>query len=267
MKVVTLCLVALAVPARAAELTYKWKAGSTYRFETESNDSVTMSGMGMNQQLDFVTRGRFALKINKVNAKGKATGVLFVEAFAVQTKDGQKVAGLESIPKEELKSQVEVDAKGDFQFKEVIYVVVDDDGGNLLVSGSAGPNSVSGTGRAGDQEVTVYAKFDPKTGALSAGYNTKTIAKKTKKVAVTQDKPKVDVLPTMFMELLRLPDGDVAAGGEMNMDMAAAGMSGDLSATMKVQEMTAERAKLKLLIKSSAKAEVPAEDAQDDEAE
>ncbi|MGC4119990.1 MAG: hypothetical protein QM765_36505 [Myxococcales bacterium] len=239
--------------ASAAELAYSWKKGTTYRFEAQSRDDVSMGGMGMDMKFAFLTRSRFALTVDKVAPNGTAEGRVAVESFEVKTVDGKPVAGLEGLPKDALFSLVEIDRKGRFKLKQRVWIVVDDNGQNLLVSGSATPTSATASAQANGEQVTLYASFDPKTGKLSAGYDVKKIAQKTKKVAVTEDKPKVDVLPAQFLALLELPEGPVGSGGGA-MALDNPNVASSTKITVEVQELTAERAKLKTVVSSATQA-------------
>lgn len=243
----------------AVELRYRWTAGTTYRFAADSHDVVTMSGVGLNTAMDMNTNSVFSLKIDKVKPNGTAQGTLSVESFEVKDDSGRVLAGLAGLPKDAIKNLVEIDAKGNFTFKEIVYLVVDEEGQNLLVSGSAGPSSVNASAQAGDEKVSVYASFDPKTGRLSGGYTVEKIAKekKRKKVAVAQDKPKVDVLPTQFLELLKLPDGDVTAANKGALDVEQPQMQASVDMKIEVKELTAARAKLRAIITSKTAAQVP----------
>ena len=245
--------------AAAVELNYQWKKGSIYRFDASSNDVVSMQGM-MKVEQTFNTHSEFALKIDGVS-KGVASGTLAIERFSVETADGRKMAGLDDIPKGALKSLVEIDRKGRFKFKEIVYLVINDEGDNLLVSSKMGPNSASSSARVDGEEVTVYAQFDPKTGALSGGYTTKKVAKKKKKVAVKQDATKVDVLPTQFLEMLRLPDGSVDSGADVRMDMP--GMA-SVEVNITIVELSPARAKLRTKVETKMETGAVATAAQDD---
>lgn len=243
-------LLGTATPAAAAELAYTWKKGATYRFDAQSRDDVSMGGMGMDLKLAFVTRSRFALTVDAVAKNGTAQGKVVVESFEVKTAEGKPVAGLEGLPKDALFSLLEIDRKGRFKLKQRVWVVVDDAGQNLLVSGSASPGSVSGTAQAGGEQVTLHASFDPKTGKLAAGYDVKRIAQKKKTISVTEDKPKVDVLPAQFLALLELPEGPVASGGGA-MALANPNVASGTKVSVEVLELTAERARLKTVIASA----------------
>jgi hypothetical protein len=244
----------LAAPAFGADLSYAWKAGSTYRFDAQSDDSFAMEGMGLNTKATFRTHSVFAIRVVKVKADGSASAVLVVESFDVKTPDGRLVAGLEAIPKKALKTSVDIDRKGAFKFKETVYLVVDEGHPTMLVSvrADAAANSVSAGATAGDQEVNLYASFDPKTGQLSAGYSQKTIAPKKKTIAVEQDASKIEVIPEQFLELLRLPEGDLQEGTSTSMTLPQPGMSSGTTITVRVESLTADHARLSTTIAPAA---------------
>ena len=159
-------------------LKYKWESGTTYRFKANQKDDITMSAMGMNMNDIFNTETVFSLKVSNVLDNGKAEGMLFIESFKVTNKSGATVASLKDIPNEALKSIVEVDTKGKFTFKKIVYLIVED-GRNMLVSAEAkaGQNSASGSAQVGDQKLSVHAEFDPKSGTIKAGYSMETVKK------------------------------------------------------------------------------------------
>ena len=193
--------------ALATELNYNWQSGNTYRFQATSVDKVSMSGMGMTMEDTFTLNSTFAIHIENVQANGTAEGVIAVEAFKVTNKAGQVMGSLSGLPKNALRNLVEIDRKGNFKFQEIVYMVIDEQGDNMLVSAKVGPNGGSASAQMGDEKVTVHASFDPKTGKLSGGYSVEKVKKPAatkKKVKVKQDAPKVDLLPTKFLELLKL---------------------------------------------------------------
>lgn len=205
-----------------AKLVYKWKAESVYRFQANVTDdistSIDMMGIKSTENDIYKTECLFALKVNSVQPNGTAEGILYVENYKVTNKAGQVVASLAGVPKEALKSAVEVDKKGNFRFIQYIYIAVQETG-NLLLSAKVSPTSASATATSPDgQQITHYAEFDPKTGTLKAGYTVQNVGTpKTKKVAVKEDAPKLNVIPYDFIELLLLPEGDFVAGQTFNM--------------------------------------------------
>ena len=209
--------------AFAAELVYKWAAGQQYRFASTSIDEISISGMGMSVKDEFTLDSTFSILIERVNSNGTAEGVIVVESFRVVNKAGRVIGSISDLPKDALRNLVEIDRKGNFTFKEIIYMIVNEKGDNMLVSAKVGTNGVSGSAQSGDEKMTLHASFDPKTGQMSAGYSIEKIQQPSstkKKVAVKQDATKVDILPGKFLELLKLPEGDIMPGESFSMSVA-----------------------------------------------
>ncbi|MBX9850727.1 MAG: hypothetical protein K2X86_03105 [Cytophagaceae bacterium] len=214
----------------AVDLVYKWKAGTVYRFQATESDviAMTMNMMGMNQsQSDtYKTETTFALKINSVQPDGAADAILYVESFKVTNNAGKIIASMASLPKEALKTAILIDKKGNFTVKKEIHAIIQDTG-TLLVSGKAGKNKVeaSATYPNGEKH-TVHAEFDPKTGTLKAGWKVENVGKPQEKIVeVKEDAQEIQVLPYSFLEMLRLPDGDIKAGQTVNVKSAGAEMT------------------------------------------
>jgi len=146
----------VASPAFAVELFYKWNKGATYRFDVNLVDQVSMEGMGGGSDT-FTTKSRFALAIDKVRPNGVAQGLVYVESFDVFNASGQHIAGLENIPRAALSSPVDIDAKGNFKFKQLVYVVRESSGATLLVSGRGNGLSTSASASNGEERVSVWA--------------------------------------------------------------------------------------------------------------
>jgi len=227
--------------ANATELAYKWQSGKTYRFQAVVTDDISMNvnmmGMQTSNTDRFNTNTTFSLNVKSVDATGKASAVLFVEAFEVKDGSGNLVASMKDIPANAVKTDVTIDKKGNFQFVKKITMVMTESG-NVLVSGSAKENSVSTSGQAGNTKVDVYAEFDPKTGILKAGYSVSEVATtKTKTISIEQDSPEIDIIPYSFLELLALPEGSVAQGdvttiqaGQIKVAITAASVTGGVAA-------------------------------------
>ncbi|MBM66535.1 MAG: hypothetical protein CMH55_09905 [Myxococcales bacterium] len=229
---------ALLVPSlsQAAELRYRWQAGQTQRFRVVSDDTVSLkvSGMGgmgammggMNAGGGMTTRMEtvFGLQVQRVRADGTAEAVLHIESFKVTDPKGRRLAGIDKLPPKALKQSVDVDPKGRFTFKEVVYILMDEKSGtSQLVSAKVGPNGASASAQMDGEKVSVYAEFDPKTGTMKGGYKIEKMAEppaKKKKVAVRRDAKKVDLLPTGFLEILRLPNGTVSVGSKTKAKIA-----------------------------------------------
>lgn len=239
-----LTLLSLTPEAHAQELRYRWVKGQTQRFEAVGTDTLAMSGMGMAIEARFETRARFALAIDRVDPSGLARGHVVLESFEVKDDQGRVVAGLESIPRGALRSPLEIDAKGRFKLKELVALVIDDDGDRLLVTHKVSPTGGSAQAQLGDEKVTVFAGFDPKTGKLSGGVKVEKLAqaKKRRTVQVERDAQTVELLPRQLLELLVLPEGQLTPGGTF--EVAA----GPTQVKVQVEALTDQRATLKTQI-------------------
>lgn len=204
----------------ADELAYQWIKGSTHRFQTKSVDDITISGMGVDMNMQFTLNSIFGIQVDSVNTNGTASGVVFVEEFTVTNKAGKTIATIDDIPPKALTNPVQIDTKGNFTFTEVLQLVVDDKGNSMLVSAKIDKNGGSASAQVGGEKVTLRAKFDPKTGELDAGYSVEKIEKPTETVKVKEDASAIDVLPTQFLEMLKLPEGDIVAGQDFSMSVA-----------------------------------------------
>jgi hypothetical protein len=205
----------------AAELNYKWKANSFYAFNSVVTDNITTSGMGMNISEKYTTTVDFVLFIQSVDANGLATGRLYLTNFSVKDSKGLAVASLINIPKDAVRSEITVDKKGNFTFAKKVTLVTTPTS-NVLVYVNTSENSASAGIQTEGEKVDAYAEFDPKTGKLKAGYTLQTI-KTTKKVTVNENEQsdELDVFPYDFLQMLVMPDGEVAANNHYN---AKAGM-------------------------------------------
>ncbi len=216
---------------KATELNYQWKSGAAYHFKAKVLDDVSTSMMGMEMKEQFTTTTDFVLHIQNVDANGTANAILYLVSFNVVDSKGNLFASLSDIPKKAIKSDVSVDKKGNFTFLKKIYMVTTASS-NVLVYGKADGNSVSAGGQAGNLKVDAYAEFDPKTGKIKAGYNVQEIENTTSvTVKLSEDTDMIDVLPYDFLELLALPEGNVALNDEVT---ATAGM---YKMTVKVNEL------------------------------
>ncbi len=205
----------------ATELVYKWKANTSYSFSSLQKDDVTTSAMGMNIQEKFVTTIDFVLFIQSVDPTGLAKGKLYLVNYTVKDSKGTIMASLATLPKNAVQSDITVDKKGHFTFPKKVSLVTTATG-NYLVYGKADENGASAGVETGNEKVDVYAEFDTKTGKLKAGYTVQTIST-TKKASVkeTEESDHLDVFPYDFLEMMVLPDGNVAQGDKYS---ATAGM-------------------------------------------
>ena len=205
----------------ATELNYKWKANSFYAFNSIVTDNITTSVMGMNVSEKYTTTVDFVLFIQSVDANGLATGRLYLTNFSVKDSKGLSVASLVNVPKDAVKSDITVDKKGNFTFAKKVTLVTTPTS-NVLVYANASENGASAGIQTENEKVDAYAEFDPKTGKLKAGYTVQTM-KTTKKVTVTENEQsdELDVFPYDFLQMLVMPEGQVAANNHYN---AKAGM-------------------------------------------
>lgn len=251
--------------AAAAELFYTWKKGSQHRFRAQSKDTMNMSTMGMKIAQRTTTDSEFTLKIDRVRPDGTAEGTLSIESFTVRDDSGRVLGTIQGLPPSALKSLVRVDRKGRFTFQEHVYLIVDE-GVNLVATHQVGPNGAVGTANNGEEEITVWATIDPKTGQLAGGASVKKVAKEKKKrrVRVRQDKPRVDLVPRMFMELLRLPDGPVG-DGDVQVAMNHPNLSNNTRVTAKILDRAPKKTRVKTTFETTSTSRVPTEAPEEDD--
>lgn len=200
----------------ATELNYKWKANSTYGFNSVVTDNITTSIMGMNVSEKYTTTVDFVLFIQSVDAAGLATGRLYLTNFSVKDGKGMVVASLINVPKDAVKSDITVDKKGNFTFAKKVTLVTTPTS-NVLVYANATENSASAGIQTEGEKVDAYAEFDPKTGKLKTGYTVQSI-KTTKKIIVKENEQsdELDVFPYDFLQMLVMPEGEIAANNHYN---------------------------------------------------
>lgn len=191
---------------------YKWLAGKKYTFVVNQTDNVSTSIMGMSMKDQFKGTTKFLMAINTVDTKGNASGTLYLLDYKVVDSKGSVLASLANLPATAIKSDFKVDTKGNFTFVKKITLVTTEQG-NALVYANTTDSSISVGGQAENVNVNVYAEFDPKTGALKAGYTIKE-AQPVKQITIKVDEntDEVDVLPYDYLSLLALPEGEVRQG-------------------------------------------------------
>ena len=257
MKTKTLLLLFLLIGGMTAAQTglrYKWKAGSTQKFQTTQTDVIKMGGgmmgmVAMEGNMVFKTESLFSLRIDKVMPNGSATGSFFLNQFKVTDQKGNVLASLKDLPQKAVEADFTVDAKGNFTFTE-IPILIQREGGNLLVTHKIEKGEMAVSAEADGEKVTLFAEFNPKTGSLKAGYNVATIAKpKPKQVVVSKEDETIDLLPTEFLDLLALPEGPVAAGQSFKTKMYTTEI------TETVEDFTANIARIRFDIASSLDAQ------------
>ncbi|MEQ8279843.1 MAG: hypothetical protein RMA76_03975 [Deltaproteobacteria bacterium] len=251
--------------ADATTLRYTWKKGSKHRFAAKSKDTMNMSTMGMKIAQRTTTDSTFTLRIDRVRPDGTAEGTLYIESFTVRDESGRVLGTIEGLPPSSLKSLVTVDRRGRFTFQEHVYLIVQE-GQNVVVTNQVGPNGAVGTVNDGEEEVTVWATIDPNTGRLSGGASVKKVAKqkKTRRVKIRQDTPRVDLVPRMFMELLRLPDGAVGDGA-VQVAMNHPNLSNDTRVTAQILDPSPKKTRVKTTFETKAAMKAPVDAPEDDE--
>jgi hypothetical protein len=214
--IVLLASMCFSVALFGAELNYKWKANTSYRFAATQKDDLSMSAMGVNTVEKFTTTVEFIVYIQSVDSVGTAKGRLYLINYSVKNAKGVALATLATLPKDAVQSAITVDKKGHFTFDKKVSLLTTATG-NFLVYANASENSVSVGVNTGSEKTDVYAEFDPKTGKLKAGYTT-TAMTKTKPVMVKKDEnsDELDVFPYDFLEMMVMPEGSVNQGDTYN---------------------------------------------------
>jgi hypothetical protein len=207
-----ICLISLSFSiftVNATELNYNWKANTAYNFNATVVDNISTSAMGINVNEKYTTTIDFTIFIQSVQPNGTASGRMYVTNFNVKNSSGISVASLLNLPKDAVKSEIEVDKNGNFTFLKKVYLVTTPTS-NVLVYANADENSASAGMQVGEEKVDAYAEFDPKTGKLKAGYSVTTV-KTPKKVTVkeNEESDEIDVFPYDFLSCMSLPEGDL----------------------------------------------------------
>ncbi|MBM3186673.1 MAG: hypothetical protein FJZ67_10260 [Bacteroidetes bacterium] len=193
----------------ATELNYKWKANTSYNFNATIVDNISTSAMGMNINEKYSTTVDFTLFIQSVQPNGTATGRMYLTNFNVKNSAGVSVASLLNLPKDAIKSEFQVDKKGNFTFLKKVYLVTTPTS-NVMVYANASESGANAGMQVGEEKVDAYAEFDPKTGKLKAGYTVTTI-KTPKKVTVkeNEESDEIDLFPYDFLSCMAVPEGDL----------------------------------------------------------
>ena len=201
---------------QSTALHYTWAPGALHSFSATQIDNISTSMMGMNINEQIKTTTDLVLLINGVTSTGNATGTLYLTNFKITDSKQNVLASISDVPKSAIQSEVSVDRKGHFTFLKKVFLITSETS-NVLAYGSATSNSVQMGGEAGNMKVDAYAEFNPKTGAIKAGYSVKEIkSTKSVEVKVNQETQMIDVFPYDFLELLELPEGVITQGDKMN---------------------------------------------------
>ncbi len=213
------------VKGDSINLIYQFKNGDVWRYkaveDTEmkmslSNDMMgDMGGFGMpgldsagGMSQKFRSETEFDIKIINVNGDKSASFEMIVSSFALYLMPSKAlVASDKGITKGDLKVKGKITSKGEVTFEEDVYILMDKNDNPYLVSASVNKNSAKGSVDTGEEQVEVYASFDPKSGVAKGGVSIqkKQKVEKTKLRNVTQEDKRVDILPKRYMELFVLP--------------------------------------------------------------
>lgn len=211
------------LPAAAVELNYKWKKGDVHRFQYEdvTTMAMEMSGMGdMGPGKEPVTlKSVFSEKVLKVGKDGKADVELTIEKMEVSQGD-RKMAMLDKIPPAARVVKAEIDKKGHAKFFRMVAVYVQDDTVFLGVpKAEVSKNGASLKASGMGIQVELVASVDPKTGAVTSSLKYSDPPPPVlKKVEIKEDAQHVDVVPKEILEMMVLPDGDMAEGAHQTLD-------------------------------------------------
>ena len=241
-------LLTLATTAHAVDLQYVWKKADVHRFAFHQAttfdiamggqmgaamggmpDMGAMGGMGMATGMPMGGGGmKMALDVNSVFTEtvlkelpgGKAEIELNVEKLEI-VQGGRTMDVTAKLAKKDRVVKAEVDAKGHVKFYRMVTIYMTETATTVGIrSAKVGPLGASATASDGNEEVTVFASIDPRTGAVSGGVTKKKAeAPKTTTTAVQQkqETPGIDALPKSLLEMLVLPEGDVPYGPEQKM--------------------------------------------------
>lgn len=201
----------------SVNLSYRWTAGKSYRFQCTQNDEVSTTMMGMNFSDRFTTRSAFDIFVTNVSANGDANGYLYLIDYYVSDSRGTVLATLKNLPVNAVRSDFKVDSKGNFTFPHRISLLTTE-GSNALVYSNE-ENTIQVVGQATEMKFDVYAEFDPKSGALKSGYSFREgQALRQATVKMDENTDVIDVLPYDFLDLMALPDGAVTEGDKIKLN-------------------------------------------------
>lgn len=223
------------------DLFYKFNKGDVLKYKSVENTTIKMS-MGKIEGMDgmpdmagmgnvmgggdisqtFLSESDFSINITSVNEDKSANFEMNISSFKVYLMPNKTLIASDSnINTKDLKVKGKITNKGDVIFEEDVYILKTKDDKSVLVYAKLQKDGASAKVQAGDEEVSVYANFDPKTGKASAGVmtNKKEKKAKTETVKVTQEDTRVDILPKEFMQLFRLPDEKLQANKKISVKM------------------------------------------------
>ncbi|MBN2498418.1 MAG: hypothetical protein JXR96_27755 [Deltaproteobacteria bacterium] len=213
-----------AEPVSAVELAYRWSKGDVHRFHYRDETRMSLQvgavpGMGVGgMNVEMVVESDFAMRVLEVRRDGSAEVELVIHKLDL-TQGGRKLPALAKLPPAACKVRAEVDRKGRATFHRMVTVYVQEDRVYLGVrKAEAGPHgaaaSVSAGGPEGGVDVDLVAAIDPKTGRITASAKVRERPPQLRKVKIKERDPGIDILPRRIFEMMVLPDGELAPGGQ-----------------------------------------------------
>jgi hypothetical protein len=200
------------VYAQPAALVYAWKANNNYTFSCTQHDNIQTQAMGMQVNEQFITRTDFVLAIQSVDPSGRAKGKLYLLNYTVKSGAGNVLAQLSNLPKNAAACDITVDQKGHFTFPAKVKLITGSKA-NVLVYERLNEKGGAAEIQTENERVNVYAEFDPKTGALRAGYTVQNLtATRSVESVAEQESDRLNVYPYEFLEMMVLPEGMLHAG-------------------------------------------------------
>lgn len=200
--------------AFAAPWRYDFAPGKTYgyRFTSDSRHTVKAMGMpGFDGRVEIETD--YVLKVQRRLPDGRADVVIDVDRLAIHDHASGQRTTLADLPAGASRLRAYVTPRGRFQFYERVVVQVRD-GAYALGVIKTSPTKASSemTAQHGDEEVTVVAEIDMKTGRATGGIRKRKIAPSSRSQEEEAPAQNLDVLPVQVLALMELPKGAVSPG-------------------------------------------------------
>ncbi|MBU1382899.1 hypothetical protein KKD49_18905 [Myxococcota bacterium] len=212
------------------DLRYKFKKGAVFSYTSIEESEMALStggsmpggmgitlpgGMAAAMNMKFRTETDFSLAISEVNDDQSAAFTMSISKFRMYAMPSKTlVATNEDISSEDLSVTGTITSKGAVTFNEDIHVVITEAKKRYLVRGKVSKTGASAQASDGEQEITVFAEYDPKTGAVIGGVKTKKKAKVPATIKVSSSDMNIEILPRQFMQYFALPEGNVTSGSK-----------------------------------------------------
>lgn len=200
--------------ALAAPWRYDFAPGKTYayRFTSDSRHTVTAMGRpGVDGRVEIETD--YSLAVKRRLPDGRADVVIDVDRLTIHDHASGQRTTLEDLPPGASRMRAYVTPRGRFQFYERVVVQVVEGAYSLgIIRTSPAGASAEMTAQHGDEEVTVVAEIDMKTGRVSGGIRKKKVAPATRSQEEERPVETLDVLPVQVLALMELPEDAVSPG-------------------------------------------------------